>query len=141
MIGRVAASGQPYVSQAADESAFIRWVVETQGVRSFMHVPITLGGRLFGVLSAMHEVPGRFGEDDLRRLAALGVGAAGAIAHALEFEHERRIARALTAGFVPGRRTRRPGSSSGWSTSRSPTRSAAATSSASGRCRASRSRC
>ena len=101
MIGRVAASGQPYVSQAADESAFIRWVVETQGVGSFMHVPITLAGRLFGVLSATHEVPGRFGEDDLRRLAALGVGAAGAIAHALEFEHERRIARALTAGFVP----------------------------------------
>ena len=67
-----------------------------------MHVPITLGGRLFGVLTATHEVPGRFGEDDLRRLAALGVGAAGAIAHALEFEHERRIARALTAGFVPG---------------------------------------
>jgi hypothetical protein len=66
-----------------------------------MHVPITLAGRLFGVLSATHEVPGRFGEDDLRRLAALGVGAAGAIAHALEFEHERRIARALTAGFVP----------------------------------------
>ena len=101
MIGRVAASGQPYVSQAADESVFIRWVVETQGARSFMHVPITLAGRLFGVLSATHEVPGRFGEDDLRRLAALGVGAAGAIAHALEFEHERRIARALTAGFVP----------------------------------------
>ena len=102
MIGRVAASGRPYVSQAADEGTFVRWVVETQGVRSFMHVPITLGGRLFGVLSATHEVPGRFGEDDLRRLAALGVGAAGAIAHALEFEHERRIARALTAGFVPG---------------------------------------
>jgi GAF domain-containing protein/GNAT superfamily N-acetyltransferase len=101
MIGRVAASGRPYVSQAADESDFIRWVVETQGARSFMHVPITLGGRLFGVLSATHEVSGRFGEDDLRRLAALGVGAAGAIAHALEFEHERRIARALTAGFVP----------------------------------------
>src|SRR4051794_12228213 len=102
MIGRAAASGQPHVSQAEDEGGFVRWVVETQRVRSFMHVPITLGGRLFGVLSATHEVPGRFGEDDLRRLAALGVGAAGAIAHALEFEHERRIARALTAGFVPG---------------------------------------
>src|SRR4051812_42859662 len=96
MIGRVAASGRPYVSQAEDERGFIRWVVETQRVRSFMHVPITLGGRLFGVLSATHEVPGRFGEDDLRRLAALGVGAAGAVTHALEFEHERRIARALT---------------------------------------------
>ena len=77
-------------------------MIETQGIGSFMHVPIMLGGRLFGVLSATHQIEGRFGEDDLRRLAALGVGAAGAIAHALEFEHERRIARALTAGFVPG---------------------------------------
>jgi GAF domain-containing protein/GNAT superfamily N-acetyltransferase len=102
MIGRVAASGQPYVSKAEDKERFVRWVIETQRVGSFMHVPITLGGRLFGVLSAAHEVEGRFGEDDLRRLAALGVGAAGAIAHALELEHERRIARALTAGFVPG---------------------------------------
>ena len=77
-------------------------MVETQGVSSFMHVPIALGGRLFGVLSAMHQVPGRFGEAGPRRLASLGVGAAGAISHALEFEHERRIARALTRGYLPG---------------------------------------
>ena len=102
MIGRVAASGLPYVSRPEDEERFVRWVIDTQDIGAFMHVPITLGGRLFGVLSATHALPGRFGEDDLRRLAALGVGAAGAIAHALEFEHERRIARALTAGFVPG---------------------------------------
>ena len=102
MIGRAAASGEPYVSKTDDSDRFVRWVVETQGVSSFMHVPITLGGRLFGVLSAMHEVPGRFGETDLRRLASLGVGAAGAISHALEFEHERRIARALTRGYLPG---------------------------------------
>ena len=50
----------------------------------------------------MHPVPGRFGKGDLRRLASLGIGAAGAIANALEFEHERRIAGALTRGFVPG---------------------------------------
>ena len=80
----------------------MRWVIETQRIGSFMHVPIALGGRLFGVLSATHEVRGRFGEADLARLAAPGVGAAGAIAHGLEFEHERRIARALTRGFVPG---------------------------------------
>ena len=102
MIGRVAASGEPYVSTPGDEGRYVRWVVETEGVASFMHVPITLGGRLFGVLTATHGVAGRFGDADLRRLAALGVGAAGAIAHGLEFEHERRIARALTAGFVPG---------------------------------------
>jgi GAF domain-containing protein/N-acetylglutamate synthase-like GNAT family acetyltransferase len=102
MIGRAAESGEPYVSTTEDSERFLRWVVDTQGVSSFMHVPITLGGRLFGVLSAMHEIPGRFGEADLRRLASLGVGAAGAISHALDFEHERRIARALTRGYVPG---------------------------------------
>jgi GAF domain-containing protein/GNAT superfamily N-acetyltransferase len=102
MIGRAAASGEPYVSTTDDSDRFVPWVVETQGVSSFMHVPITLGGRLFGVLSAMHEVPGRFGETDLQRLASLGVGAAGAISHALELEHERRIARSLTRGYVPG---------------------------------------
>lgn len=102
MIGRAAASGEPYVSTTEDSDRFVRWVVETQGVSSFMHVPITLAGRLFGVLSAMHEVPGRFGETDLQRLASLGVGAAGAISHALELEHERRIARALTRGYLPG---------------------------------------
>jgi GAF domain-containing protein/GNAT superfamily N-acetyltransferase len=101
MIGRAAATGEPYVSTPEDSERFVRWVIETQGVRSFMHVPITLGGRLFGVLSATHQVAGRFGDADLQRLASLGVGAAGAIAHALEFEHERRVARALTRGFVP----------------------------------------
>jgi GNAT superfamily N-acetyltransferase len=102
MIGRAAATGEPYVSTAEDSERFAREVADAEGVSSFMHVPIALGGRLFGVLSAMHDVPGRFADPDLRRLASLGVGAAGAIAHALEFDRERRIARALTRGFVPG---------------------------------------
>src|SRR5215213_7773181 len=43
MIGRAAATGEPYVSKPDDSDRFVRWVVETQGVSSFMHVPITLG--------------------------------------------------------------------------------------------------
>ena len=102
MIGRVAASGRPYVSNPADAERFVRWVMDSERVGSFMHVPLLIAGRLFGVLTATHGIEGRLGDDDLRRLAALGVGAAGAIAHALEFEHERRIAESMTAGFVPG---------------------------------------
>jgi len=102
MIGRAAAAGEAYVSTVEDSERFLRWVVESENVSSFMHIPIALGGRLFGVLSAMHPASGRFGEADLERLASLGVGAAGAISHALEFEHERRIARALTRGYLPG---------------------------------------
>jgi GAF domain-containing protein/GNAT superfamily N-acetyltransferase len=102
MVGRVAETGVPYVSNEADRELFIPWVVKSEGVGSFMHVPITLARRLFGVLTASHDVPDRFGDGDLARLVDLAHGAAGAIANALDFQRERRIAQALTRGFVPG---------------------------------------
>jgi GAF domain-containing protein/N-acetylglutamate synthase-like GNAT family acetyltransferase len=101
MVGRVAMSGQPYISHDEDRARFLHRTIEAEGIGSFVHVPLALGGRLFGTLSAAHDVPGHFGYDDLRRLSALAVGAAGAIANALDFEREHRIARALTRGFVP----------------------------------------
>jgi hypothetical protein len=66
-----------------------------------MHAPIELGPRLYGVLSVTHEQPGRFGEAELELLARLARSSAAAIANALDFERERRLARALTLGFVP----------------------------------------
>jgi GAF domain-containing protein len=68
---------------------------------SLMHAPIELGPRLYGVLSVTHEQPGRFGEAELELLARLARSSAAAIANALDFERERRLARALTLGFVP----------------------------------------
>jgi len=76
-------------------------VIDAERIGSFVHVPLALGGRLFGVLSAAHEVPGHFGADELRRLQGLALGASGAIANALDFQRERRLAAALTRGFVP----------------------------------------
>ncbi len=101
MLGRAAQTGEPYVSREEDRDLFIRRVIDSEGIGSFVHVPLALGGRLFGVLSAAHEAPGHFGADELRRLQALGLGAAGAIANALDFQRERRLAAALTRGFVP----------------------------------------
>ncbi|MFN2616886.1 MAG: SpoIIE family protein phosphatase [Thermoleophilaceae bacterium] len=72
-----------------------------EGVGSFMHVPIELGPRLFGVLTVAHERPGRFGEADLEALVSFARSSAAAIANAIDFQRERRIARALTLGFVP----------------------------------------
>jgi serine phosphatase RsbU (regulator of sigma subunit) len=66
-----------------------------------MHAPIELGPRLYGVLSVAHEQPGRFGEAALDLLARLARSSAAAIANAIDFGRERRIARALTLGFVP----------------------------------------
>ena len=71
------------------------------GAGSCMHAPIELGPRLYGVLSVAHGEPGRLGEDDLDLLVKLAHSSAAAIANAIDFQRERRIARALTLGFVP----------------------------------------
>jgi len=66
-----------------------------------IHAPIELGPRLYGVLTVGHEDPERFAPDDLELLVKLARSSAGAIANAVDYERERRIARALTLGFVP----------------------------------------
>jgi GAF domain-containing protein len=68
---------------------------------SAMHAPIEIGPRLYGALTVAHDEPGRFGEDDLQMLARLARSSAAAIANAIDFDRERRLARALTLGFVP----------------------------------------
>jgi GAF domain-containing protein len=101
MIGHVASTGESYVSDPADADRFMRSFVERESIGSFVHVPIALGPRLFGVLTASHERPGYYGPDQLARLESLAPPAAGAIANALDFHRERRIAAALTRGFIP----------------------------------------
>ena len=70
-------------------------------IGSLMHAPIQLGPRLYGVLTVAHEAHDRFDHADLRRLAKLARSSAAAIANAIDYQRERRIARALTLGFVP----------------------------------------
>jgi GAF domain-containing protein len=66
------------------------------------HLPLAIGPRVLGVLSAMAPQDG-FSDDALARLVAFAPVAAGAVANALDYERERRVATALTAGFVPQR--------------------------------------
>jgi GAF domain-containing protein len=75
--------------------------LDRDAARSLMHAPIELGPRLYGVLTVAHERPGRFGQRQLDLLARLARSSAAAIANAIDFGRERRIARALTLGFVP----------------------------------------
>ncbi len=70
-------------------------------IGSLMHAPIELGPRLYGVLTVAHEEDDRFAPEDLELLVSLARSSAAAIANAIDFGRERRIARALTAGFVP----------------------------------------
>lgn len=80
---------------------------------SLMHAPIELGPRLYGVLTVGHEEAGRFTEDDLELLVKLARSSAAAIANAIDFQRERRIARALTLGFVPESLPKLPGYETG----------------------------
>jgi hypothetical protein len=75
--------------------------LDASGSGSLMHAPIEIGPRLYGVLTAGHEEPGRFGVDELHLLTRLARSSAAAIANAIDFGRERRLARALTLGFVP----------------------------------------
>jgi GAF domain-containing protein len=102
MIGRVAQTREPYVSQAVDKHRFLPWVIAEERLGSFAHVPLSIGARLFGVLTVADERPEHCDDALLARMEAFGVAAAGAIANALDFARERRVALALTRGFVPG---------------------------------------
>jgi len=101
MIGAAFESGRPYVSDPADREAMLGWVFD-EGVGSFVHVPLGLGPRRFGMLTVIHPDEGALDGEVLALLDSFARPAAAAIANALEFQHERRIAGALTRGFVPG---------------------------------------
>jgi GAF domain-containing protein len=90
-----------YGHVARTRTALVRSGPDAAPLGSVMHAPIELGPRLYGVLTVGHEEPDRFGEDDLEVLAKLARSSAAAIANAIDFQRERRIARALTLGFVP----------------------------------------
>src|SRR3954452_13670750 len=109
VVGRVAASGDPYVSADADADRFLAEFVERERVGSFVHVPITLGPRLFGVLNVSAEERGWFDAGALDLLGPFARAAAGALANALDFQRERRVAHALTRGFIPGPAPALPG--------------------------------
>jgi serine phosphatase RsbU (regulator of sigma subunit) len=100
MIGKVAAGRVPYLSRAEDRRRFLPWV-QAEGVGSFVHVPLGLGPRRFGVLTVCHPDAGALDDARLALLASFARPASAAIANALEFQHERRIAGALTRGYIP----------------------------------------
>jgi serine phosphatase RsbU (regulator of sigma subunit) len=91
----------------------LRSGAEAAPLGSVIHVPIELGPRLYGVLTVGHGEPDRFGDDDLELLTKLARSSAAAIANAIDFQRERRIARALTLGFVPESLPKLPGYETG----------------------------
>ena len=100
-IGAAFDRGEPYVSRLDEADELLPWVRQ-EGIASVAHVPLDIGPRRFGMLSVGHPDAGALDERRLGLLTKLASPAAAAIANALEFQHERRVATALTRGFVPG---------------------------------------
>jgi serine phosphatase RsbU (regulator of sigma subunit) len=102
-----------YGHVARTRTALVRSGPDAAPLGSVMHAPIELGPRLYGVLTVGHEDEGHFGEDDLELLVKLARSSAAAIANAIDYQRERRIARALTLGFVPESLPELPGYETG----------------------------
>jgi serine phosphatase RsbU (regulator of sigma subunit) len=101
--GHVARTRTPLVRSGADAAP----------LGSVMHAPIELGPRLYGVLTVGHDDADRFDAEDLDLLVKLARSSAAAIANAIDYQRERRIARALTLGFVPESLPELPGYETG----------------------------
>jgi GAF domain-containing protein len=86
----------------ADSAGRVRGGNEPALAGGDVRVPVALGARLFGVLT-VRSPAGGFAPGGVARLVALAPVAAAALANAHAYDRERRVARAMTAGFVPQR--------------------------------------
>ena len=112
-VGNVARSRTAVLQRSGETGGPDGRMMDAQGIGCFMHAPLELGPRFYGVLSVAHEDADRFGQDDLELLVQLARSSTAAIANAIDFERERRIARALTLGFVPESLPELPGYETG----------------------------
>jgi sigma-B regulation protein RsbU (phosphoserine phosphatase) len=110
VIGRVVAEGRPFICNdtEVDERVSSR-IPRDEGIRSFMHVPLMLGGRVYGVVTAGSAEPRAFGERELRLISELARHAQGALQNALRYEQERRTAETLQQALLADELPRVPG--------------------------------
>jgi GAF domain-containing protein/CheY-like chemotaxis protein len=90
IVGQVAASGElMVVEDALADPRVARRVVEAEGICSFMHVPIKVGGQVFGVFNVNYCQPRAFSYDEQRLILTLVQRIALAIANAHLFQSVR----------------------------------------------------
>ena len=99
-IGEDLGGAEPEPSLIAT-AARTRTVQRHDGANPMLHVPIGLGPRIFGVLTVVRLGGKPFEQPEVDVLGRLARSSAAAIANAMDFERERRVARSLTRGFVP----------------------------------------
>lgn len=100
-VGRMMVDGRPFVCNdtAVDDRLSTR-ITGPEGIRSFMLVPLVLGGRVLGLVSLNCLAPREFGEREVRVVTELARHAAVALQNALQFERERHIAETLQQALI-----------------------------------------
>ena len=97
--GRIAAIGRPLViPELAPEDVVSRALKDR---RSYVGVPVRVGGRVVGVLHASSRAPGAFEEDDADFLQSIADSLAVTIARTRSFDQRDRMATALERALLP----------------------------------------
>jgi ligand-binding sensor domain-containing protein/signal transduction histidine kinase len=98
VVGLVAQTGEPItVDDVEMDDRVTRELVEAEGIRSFMQVPIKIGEEVFGVFSADYARSRAFEKRELRLLISIAGRAALAIQNARLYEDTRDRLEQLTA--------------------------------------------
>jgi PAS domain S-box-containing protein len=101
VVGGVIVSRRAFVCNDTEvDSRISRRLTRPEGIRSFMHVPILFGERVYGLVSVNSPTPRAFGERELRVMTELARHAASALQQALRFEQERHIAETLQQALI-----------------------------------------
>ena len=97
--GRIAATGRPLViDQLTPDDVISRALRER---RSYVGVPVRVGGRVVGVLHASSREPGTFEEEDADFLQSIADSLAITIDRARSFDQRDRMATALERALLP----------------------------------------
>ncbi len=85
--GQVFVTGEPaLVADTEKDPRVPRQIIDSEGIQSFIQVPIKVSGEIFGVFSADYISPHDFSENELRSLTSLAQRAALAIQNAQIYE-------------------------------------------------------
>jgi len=92
-VGLVAATGETVIVEDTQEDPrVVKRIIDPEGIRSFMHVPIKVEGQIFGVFNADYVQPRAFGGDERRLFEALAQRAALAIETTQLYEQTQELA-------------------------------------------------
>jgi serine phosphatase RsbU (regulator of sigma subunit) len=97
--GRIAATGRPLVIGEMSPEDVISPAL--RGRRSYVGVPVRVGGRVVGVLHASSATPGAFHDDDADFLQSIADSLAATIDRTRLFDQRDRMATALERALLP----------------------------------------